>query len=150
MRCGICKDGPTALILSRQDLPVLTQIPSDIKRKGTLRGAYIAKKETSALQKIIISTGSELHLALEAAKDDDSVRVVSMPCMEIFDAQPNTYKQEILPDSCKNRLAVEAGASMPWYKYASRTICTDDFGFSAQESELYAHFGLTVENIRKS
>ena len=144
------KDGPTALILSRQDLPVLTQIPSDIKRKGTLRGAYIAKKETSALQKIIISTGSELHLALEAAKDDDSVRVVSMPCMEIFDAQPNTYKQEILPNSCKNRLAVEAGASMPWYKYASRTICTDDFGFSAQESELYAHFGLTVENIKKS
>jgi transketolase len=106
------KDGPTALILSRQDLPILTEILD--RRSGTLRGAYIAREETENLRLILLATGSELSLALEAAQDFSAfVRVVSMPSMEIFKRQGGEYGEKILPKSCQLRLAVEARVAMP-------------------------------------
>ena len=142
------KDGPTALILSRQNLPLVAGIDAQTKRMGTLKGAYIAKKETEQLKKIVIATGSELSLVLKVAKDNPSMRVVSMPCMEIFDAQSQQYKDEILP-KCEEVIAVEAGISAPWYKYADRVIGTDDFGFSADAPFLFDAFGLTEEKLRE-
>ncbi len=141
-------DGPCALVLSRQNLPILGGIPLKTRREGTLKGAYIAKLESAELKKIIIATGSELQLALAAARDEDSTRVVSMPCMELFDAQNDAYKERVLPRSCKNRIAVEAGVSAVWYKYADKIVGTDDFGFSADGPEIYESFGIVEDALR--
>lgn len=140
------KDGPTALILSRQNLPNLSSIDIDTRRNGVLKGAYIAVKETSELKKIVIATGSELQLAIEAAKKSPSIRVVSMPCMETFDAQPQSYKDKVLPP-CDDIVAVEAGISNLWYKYAKRVVATDDFGFSADAPYLFEAFGIDADHI---
>ncbi len=141
-------DGPCALILSRQNLPILESIPLKTRREGTLKGAYIAKAESAELKKIIIATGSELQLALAAAKDEGSTRVVSMPCMELFEKQSASYRESVLPQSCKNRIAVEAGVSSTLYKYADRVVGTDDFGFSADGPELYKEFGIVEDALR--
>jgi len=147
---GYCYKGPTAFILSRQDLPNMTSIPVEVRREGTLKGAYIAKKETAVLENILIASGSEVLLALEAAeKLGAGTRVVSMPCMEIFDAQSNDYKKSVLPE-CKNVIAIEAGSSLPWHKYANKFVCTDTFGFSADGPELYEHFEITVDGVLKA
>ena len=135
------KDGPTALILSRQNLPNLSMIDVKTRREGVLKGAYVAVKETAPLRKIIIATGSEVQLAVKAAQKQPDVRVVSMPCMEIFDAQPQSYKDEVLP-KCSEVVAVEAGISQPWYKYADRVVATDDFGFSADAPYLFDAFNI--------
>ncbi len=139
-------DGPTALVLSRQNVPNLSQIDVSTRRNGVLKGAYIARKETAALGKIIIATGSELQLALKAAETQPGTRVVSMPCMEIFDAQPQSYKDEVLP-KCAETVAIEAGISMPWHKYADRIVSTDDFGFSADAPYLFEAFGISEKNL---
>jgi len=139
------RDGPTALILSRQDLPDLP-IPVQTRRLGTLKGAYVAKSESAPLAKIIIATGSELQHAIKAAESDASIRVVSMPCMEIFELQDAEYKAQVLPESCQNRVAIEAGVSGLWYKYARKVIATDDFGFSADTPELFAHFKINAQS----
>ncbi len=141
------KDGPTALILSRQNLPLVADIDAETKRQGVLKGAYVAKKETETLKRIIIATGSELCIALKVAKDQPSTRVVSMPSMEIFDTQKQAYKDEILP-KCEEIVAVEAGISAPWYKYADKVVATDDFGFSADAPFLFEAFGLTEEGLK--
>lgn len=141
------KDGPTALALSRQDLPILNSIPVSVRREGTLKGAYIAKKETEKLEKIIIATGSELQLALKAGEKEPATRVVSMPCMEAFERQSAEYKEEVLPECCKNRIAIEAGITGLWYKYADRVVGTDDFGFSADTPELFEAFGINEESV---
>lgn len=141
------KDGPTALILSRQNLPLLSSIPAQTKREGTLKGAYIAKKETAPLKKIIIATGSELQWALEAGEQEASTRVVSMPSMEVFERQSEEYKSEVLPQSCQNRIAIEAGISQPWYKYASKIVATDDFGFSADAPYLFDAFNISEKPL---
>ncbi len=143
------KDGPTALILSRQNLQLVSDVDADTKRNGVLKGAYIAKKESETLKRIIIATGSELQLAINVAKDQPATRVVSMPCMEIFDAQSQEYKDEVLP-KCADVVAIEAGISAPWYKYANKVIATDDFGFSADAPFLFEAFGLTEESIKAS
>ena len=140
------KDGPTALILSRQNLPLLADISAETKRLGVLKGAYIAKRETEPLKKIIIATGSELQIAMRAAKTQPATRVVSMPCMEIFDAQPAAYKSEILPE-CADTVAIEAGVSLPWHKYAKRIVATDDFGFSADAPYLFEAFGFSEQSL---
>ncbi len=142
------KDGPTALILSRQNLPLITSVDAQAKRLGVLKGAYIAKKESASLKRIIIATGSELQLALKVAEQQPSTRVVSMPCMEIFDEQSSEYKNEILPNGIE-KIAIEAGVSLTWYKYADRVIGTDDFGFSADAPFLFDAFGLTEEKLKK-
>ncbi|MDR2812827.1 MAG: transketolase [Puniceicoccales bacterium] len=145
------KNGPTALILSRQDLPLLTTIPG--RKNGTLQGAYIARKEAENLRLILLATGSELSLALEASQDFlQSVRVVSMPSMEIFRRQSDAYRGKILPKSCKLRLAIEAGIAMPWYLFVGpegSVISVDDFGFSAPGKQVQEYFGFAVEPIRE-
>ncbi len=144
------KDGPTALILSRQDLPELHQIPADTRRNGVLKGAYIAKQESAQLTKIVIATGSELQHAMQAAEKDTGLRVVSMPSMEIFDAQPEAYQNEVLPKDFDNVVVIEAGVRNPWYKYAKKFITTDTFGFSADTPFLFDAFGINADSILKA
>ena len=135
-------DGPTALILSRQNLPLLAKVPAQTKRLGTLKGAYVAKKEIGRLEKIVIATGSEVQWAMKAGEIEATTRVVSMPSMEIFERQSAEYKEEVLPSSCQNRIAIEAGVSLPWYKYAKKVVATDDFGFSADAPCLFEAFNI--------
>ena len=140
------RDGPTGLSLSRQNLPVL-DIPVETKRMGVLKGAYIAKKETAELEAIIISCGSELSLAMDAAAElGDGVRVVSMPSTFRFDKQDAEYKESVLPAACKARVAVEAGVSDYWYKYvglAGKVIGIDSFGLSAPGDQVLEELGVT-------
>lgn len=141
------KDGPTALILSRQNLPLLAKVPAQTKRLGTLRGAYIAKREIGKLEKIVIATGSEVQWAMKAGEIEATTRVVSMPSMEIFERQSAEYKEEVLPSSCTNRIAIEAGVSLPWYKYAKKVVATDDFGFSADAPYLFEAFNISEKPL---
>jgi transketolase len=147
------KDGPTALILSRQNVRTLNEIPVAERRMGTLKGGYVALKETGDLEMIILASGSELQWAMDAAKElGGGVRVVSMPCFERFDKQDASYKEEVLPPSCTKRLAIEAGVTGLWYKYvglSGKVIGTDKFGFSAPGDTVMAEFGLTSENVVK-
>ncbi|MDR0351638.1 MAG: transketolase [Puniceicoccales bacterium] len=144
------KSGPVALILTRQAVSALRSLTSSQRRWGVANGGYVAKKEISALKLILIATGSELKLALDAAaKIGDFVRVVSMPCCEIFDQQSDEYKELVLPN-CEYMIAIEAGISLSWYKYIGRRgkiVSVDDYGFSADTEELTKHFGFTVEHI---
>ena len=145
------KDGPTALVLTRQDVPSLSRIPAEIRRTGTLRGAYVARPETSPLECILIATGSELLLALEAAERlGPGTRVVSMPCAERFERQPEEYRQSVLPPSCRRRVAVEAGSTAFWHKYTGLdgiVIGIDRFGLSAPGEQVMAELGVTTEAI---
>ncbi len=141
------RDGPTALILSRQNLPAQSSIPAQTRREGTLRGAYVAKSEEGELKKIIIATGSELQLAMNVGMKEPNTRVVSMPCMEVFERQDKSYKDCVLPPECKNRVAIEAGVTALWYRYADRVVGTDDFGFSAKPQELFDAFSINEESI---
>ncbi|MEY4404055.1 MAG: Transketolase, partial [Verrucomicrobiota bacterium] len=129
------KDGPVALILSRQNVPSLDAIPVATRRQGTLKGAYVLRKETAPLTHIIIGTGSELSLALAAGEElGAGVRVVSMPSMEVFARQPKSYQEEVLPAACTKRVSIEAGVTISWGRYvgtAGKAIGTDTFGLSA-------------------
>merc|ERR1712190_387070 len=125
------KGGPTALILSRQNIDQNDDMDYMARREGTLKGGYIAKKESAALDLIILASGSEVPHALNAAKDLPGARVVSMPCFEAFERQSSQYKEEILPSACTKRIAIEAGVTGLWYKYASKVVGVDRFGFSA-------------------
>lgn len=149
-------DGPTALIFTRQNIPSLTAsvptLSAEARRQGTLKGAYIALKEqTSQPELIIIATGSEVYLALEAAKEiGPGVRVVSMPSMWRFNRQSAEYKEAVLPAACKRRLSVEAGKSDLWYRYVGQEgsiISIDDFGFSAPGDRVLHDLGMNVPNI---
>ncbi|MDR2720703.1 MAG: transketolase [Puniceicoccales bacterium] len=142
------KNFPFAFILSRQDLPNLRA--NGTKRSGVLCGAYIVHMEKSALRCIVIATGSEVSLAIEAARNFDDVRVVSMPCMKFFDEQDVDFRESILPTACENRVAIEAGITMPWYKYAGpkgKYMGINKFGFSGSEDDLYVANGLTVDSL---
>ena len=149
-------DGPTALILTRQNIPSLTAsvpaLTAEERRRGTLRGAYIALREKTAQPElIIIATGSEVFLALEAAKElGDGVRVVSMPSMWRFNKQSAEYRESILPAACTRRLAVEAGKADLWYRYVGTQgdiISINDFGFSAPGDCVLSELGMNVPNI---
>mmetsp|Transcript_2735 Transcript_2735/g.3395 ORF Transcript_2735/g.3395 Transcript_2735/m.3395 type:complete len:781 (-) Transcript_2735:281-2623(-) len=145
------QNGPTALILTRQNVPNLKEIPVETRRMGAIKGGYIAKKETGELKTIILASGSELSTAMDAAKQmGDGVRVVSMPCMERFDRQDDSYKAEVLPASCRKRVAIEAGASGMWYKYVGldgKVIGVDRFGFSAPGDIVFKELGFTADNV---
>ncbi|MEI8089802.1 MAG: transketolase [Opitutaceae bacterium] len=140
-------DGPTLIALSRQAVPVLNDIPPHIRRAGVLKGGYVAVQETAPLTHILLSTGSELHLALAAAKElGAGTRVVSMPCCERFDRQSLEYRDSILPPSCRARVAVEAGVSGLWRKYVGldgKVVGIDRFGISAPAPQVYAELGIT-------
>ncbi len=145
------KDGPVALCLSRQGVPAQESIPASVRRAGTLRGAYVAIRETAPLERIIIASGSELQLAVAAAgKLGAGTRVVSMPSMEVFDKQPAKYREEVLPAACTKRVAIEAGISAMWWKYVGsvgKVVATDAFGFSAPGNVVLEAMGISVENL---
>lgn len=141
------KEGPTALILSRQNLAQNNDMPAMERREGSLKGAYIAKKESGDLDLIIIATGSEVQHALAAAKDMSGARVVSMPCMELYERQSDDYKESVLPSTCTKRIAMEAGVSGLWYKYASKVVGVDRFGFSAPGDIVMKELGMSAENL---
>jgi len=141
------QEGPTALIFSRQNLDQNNDMDYMARREGALKGAYVAKKETEDLDLIILATGSEVQHALKAAADLPGARVVSMPCMEAFERQSDEYKEEVLPASCTKRIAMEAGVTGLWYKYASKVVGVDKFGFSAPGDIVMKEYGMTPENL---
>ena len=141
------KDGPTALIFSRQNIVQNNDLDYMARREGSLKGGYVAKKETADLDLIILATGSEVEHALKAAADLPGARVVSMPCMEVFERQSDEYKEEVLPSSCTKRIAMEAGVTGLWYKYASKVVGVDRFGFSAPGDIVMKELGMSAENL---
>eukprot|EP00526_Cylindrotheca_closterium_P007112 CAMPEP_0113609310 /NCGR_PEP_ID=MMETSP0017_2-20120614/4420_1 /TAXON_ID=2856 /ORGANISM="Cylindrotheca closterium" /LENGTH=708 /DNA_ID=CAMNT_0000518113 /DNA_START=58 /DNA_END=2184 /DNA_ORIENTATION=- /assembly_acc=CAM_ASM_000147 len=142
------QEGPTALIFSRQNLDQNNDVDFMARREGALKGGYVAKKETADLDLIILATGSEVQHALKAAADMPGARVVSMPCMEAFERQSDEYKEEVLPSSVTKRVAMEAGVTGLWYKYASKVIGVDEFGFSAPGDIVMKEKGMTPENLK--
>ncbi|MEI6321930.1 MAG: transketolase [bacterium] len=143
--------GPTLLSLSRQNLPNLKEIPVDVRRKGVFKGAYIARKETAPLESIILSAGSEVHVALEAATTlGAGTRVVSVPCFERFLRQDASYREEVLPSGCRKRISIEAGISDPWFRFVGldgKTIAIDRFGLSAPGSTVLKELGITADAV---
>lgn len=146
--------GPTAIILSRQNLPDLTvtKVPY---AEGVGRGAYIVKKENTATPDYtLLATGSELSLAMDVAaaleKQGKAVRVVSMPCWELFDKQSSDYKKKVLGGNLGLRVSIEAAAEFGWHKYIGMdglAICMERYGASAPQSALAKEFGFTVDAI---
>lgn len=144
-------DGPTALILSRQNLPTLNSISADARREGTLRGGYVARKETGALDTIILASGSEVQHALAAAeKLGENVRVVSMPCIERFERQSAEYRESVIPWAVRKRVAIEAGVSDLWWKYVGiggKVVGIDRFGISAPGNIVMEELGMTAAKV---
>ena len=145
--------GPVAIVLTRQGLPVLDQ-DKYTKASELEKGAYILSDSEKEAQLILIGTGSEVSLLIEAQKklkeQHIHARVVSMPSWELFEKQDDTYKNKVLPPNIKRRLSVEAGSTLGWRKYVTDegdTLGIDGFGHSAPAEELYKLFGFTVENI---
>lgn len=146
----VSKSTPTAIVLTRQNLPQL-----DGSGKRALKGAYIIKEASkSTPDMILIASGSEVSLAVEAAKELDkdniSTRVVSMPCMDVFETQSKEYKEEVLPKTVRNRVAIEALSSFGWDRYTGldgRVISMNSFGASAPQDLLFKKFGFTKENV---
>jgi transketolase len=142
---------PTAIVLTRQTLPLQPNSSAD-----ALKGAYIlaeSKKETPDV--ILMASGSEVDLTVKArevlrAKYDIDARVISVPCMEAFDRQPAKYREQLLPDAVRARLAVEAGSSMCWHRYTGidgDVVGIDNFGMSGPADKLFEIYGLTVDNV---
>jgi len=147
------KNGPTSLILSRQNLAHQTR--SDEQIADIAKGGYILKDSNGAPDAIIIATGSEVGLAMDAAAamSGRNIRVVSMPATDVFDAQDAAYKESVLPSECRARVAVEAGVTDYWRKYVGldgAVVGIDTFGESAPAGDLFKHFGFTVENVVKA
>jgi transketolase len=144
-------DGPTFLALTRQAVPMLNDIDVNLRREGVLRGGYIAKNETGKLELIILSCGSELQHALAAAKElGDGARVVSMPCFERFNRQPQAYREEVLPNECRKRVAIEAGVTEIWYEYVGldgKVVGLHDFGMSAPGPEVMKERGIDAQHV---
>jgi transketolase len=147
------EDGPSALVLTRQNIPAQDSISISERREGVIRGGYIAKKESTALELVLMATGSELQHAMNASEELGSgVRVVSLPCFERFDRQSAEYIESVLPSSCAKRIAVEAGVSSTWGKYvglSGKTVCIDRFGMSAPGDITMEQLGMSAENIVK-
>lgn len=141
-------EGPTLLALTRQGLPTLKQIPVADRRQGVLKGGYVARKESGALEFILLASGSELQHALAAAEElGVGARVVSMPCFERFLRQDAAYQEEVLPGSCRKRVSIEAGVCDPWYRFVGldgRTVAINRFGLSAPGKQVMAELGMTA------
>jgi len=146
------KEGPTALIFSRQNMDQNDAMPFEERRAGALKGGYVAKKETEDLDTIIMATGSEVQHALKVGADMPGARVVSMPCLEAFERQSAEYKEEVLPTSCTKRVAMEAGVTGLWWKYVGtqgKVVGVDRFGFSAPGDIVMTELGMTPENLKE-
>lgn len=142
---------PSALIFSRQNLAQMDRTPAQLA--NVKKGGYVLKEGSATPDLIIIATGSEVELAMNTAaaleQEGRKVRVVSMPCTEVFDKQSAEYKESVLPKSVTARMAIEAGVSDFWYKYVGLDgviLGLDSFGESAPAGELFKLFGFTVEN----
>jgi len=141
-------DGPTCIVCTRQNLPTYEETGKD-----ALKGGYVLKDCEGTPELIYIASGSEVEQAVgaceELTKRGVKARVVSMPCAELFDAQSDAYKESVLPSSVRARVAIEAGSTLPWYKYVGldgAIIGLDHFGASAPAATLFREFGFTVEN----
>lgn len=151
------KDGPTALILTRQGLPIIDRAKDRITdAQAADRGGYVLTQDDD-FDTILIASGSEVTIALEAKellnKKGKKVRVVSMPSTELFDAQSDKFKENVLPLKITKRVAVEAGSSLSWYKYVGlqgKVIGLDRFGASAPIAVLYEKFGITAEKVMEA
>ncbi len=144
--------GPTCLIFSRQNLPFQSRTPEQIVGIG--RGGYVLKESEGLARAILIATGSEVGLAVEAQKllaaEGIPVRVVSMPATSVFDQQEADYREAVLPRNIP-KVAVEAGSTALWWKYGcSAVLGIDTFGESAPAGALFKHFGLTAENLAQT
>ncbi len=143
--------GPTMLVLSRQNIATLNEIPVDTRREGVFKGGYIAKKETAPLEIILLATGSELQHAMKAAAElGAGTRVVSMPCFERFESQSAEYKESVLPRACRKRVSIEAGISDPWFRYVGldgKTVAIDRFGLSAPGNIVMEQLGITPTHL---
>lgn len=142
------KDGPTALILSRQNLPFQTRDQAQID--DIVKGGYVLAKEKGELKAIIIATGSEIDLAMQAHAELEGVRVVSMPCAELFMQQDATYREAVLPSNIRARVAVEAAHVDYWWKFVGldgKVIGMTTYGESAPAKDLFNHFGITKQAV---
>ena len=140
---------PTVLVLTRQNL-----IPVEGTSKDALRGGYILSDCEGTPEAILMASGSEVSLAVEAKKileaEGKKIRIVSMPCVELFEKQDAAYKEAVLPDAVRKRVAVEALSGMSWYKYVGldgKTVTLDHFGASAPAGILFEKFGFTAEHV---
>src|SRR5437588_1080793 len=144
-------DGPTLLALTRQAVPILNQIDVKVRREGVTRGGYIAKRESTKLDLILLSCGSELQHAMTAAAElGEGTRVVSMPCFERFARQSAEYREEVLPSSCRRRVAIEAGVPHIWYQYVGldgRVVGLHRFGMSAPGDEVMKELGIDAQHV---
>ncbi|MDH5332359.1 MAG: transketolase, partial [Thermoleophilia bacterium] len=144
-------DGPVALALTRQKLPTLDR--SDVApAEGALQGAYTLWQAGSGEPEVILlATGSELHVALEAARSlDANARVVSMPCWELFEDQPRELRDEVLPPSVEARVSVEAGITFGWERWVGPrgvSLGIDRYGASAPAERIFEELGLTAEVV---
>jgi transketolase len=149
-------EAPSAFALTRQNLPILD--PASIPDDAIERGAYVLRDANGGEPELIlIATGSEVSLALEAAEQLEGegvkVRVVSMPCMDTFTETDEAYRDEVLPPSCRARVAVEAASPMGWYRWVGSDgafIGMETFGESGPYKDVYEHFGITVERIAET
>ncbi|MEU6261690.1 transketolase [Saccharopolyspora shandongensis] len=143
--------GPAGLALTRQGVPTLEGVDAD----GVAKGAYVlAEAGNGKPEAILLATGSEVQLAVEARKileaDGVATRVVSVPCVEWFDAQDQAYRESVLPKAVKARVSVEAGIAMPWHRFvgdAGESVSLEHFGASADYKTLYNEFGITVDAV---
>jgi len=144
-------DGPTVLLLTRQKVPGIPGLTARARREGVMRGGYVVRAESAALETILIGTGSELQHALAAADIlGPGTRVVSMPCMERFERQSADYRESILPAACTRRVAIEAGVSALWWKWVGSNgavVAIDRFGKSAPGDEVMRDLGMTADRV---
>ncbi len=144
-------DGPTALILTRQAIPLMNELGVETRRDGVLKGGYIARKESGALTTILLASGSELQYTMAAAAElGEGVRVVSMPCFELFDRQSASYRESVLPAACNKRIAIEAGVTGLWWRYVGtggKVIGIDRFGMSAPGGTIFKELGITTAAV---
>jgi transketolase len=149
------RDGPTCLLFSRQNLPHQNRSPEQIG--AIARGGYVLRHCDTTPDAVIIATGSEVSLAMEAAEilagRGTAVRVVSMPSTDAFDSQSAAYRESVLPASVRARVSVEAGVTHCWHRYIGdhgRALGVDTFGRSAPYAQVYEHFGLTADSVARA
>ena len=146
------QDGPSSLILTRQNLPFQSRTAAQIA--DVARGAYVLKDTDGLADIVLIATGSEVALAMSAAEalaaDGVNARVVSMPSTDVFEAQDAAYRESVLPRAVTARVVIEAGVTGGWWRYAGpagRVVGMDCFGESAPAEELFEHFGFSIDNV---
>src|SRR5581483_5078116 len=149
---AIERKGPSLIVLTRQALPQQQRTPQ--QRSDAARGGYVLIDCPGVPQCIVIATGSEVGISADAVRAANStglrVRLVSIPCTEIFDAQDAAYRESVLPKAVRARLAVEAGATLGWWKYVGsdgQVLGIDRFGASGKAADLFPHFGFTADNV---